>query len=181
MQYLQRLVGTPTAVGIEPEFDLVADRSSGRLNERDVLLDTAVPNLQLDRLDAVRDRQIHVGQRGGDVGGTDGGVDRDPFERFGCEMCCERQSGFLGEHICGSAGERRPGLGRADERVEHVADHVLIEAKPRHVDLVVKRFELLHRPPRHRAEVAPTNRAVVVESHEGTPAVGDDRMRGGHR
>ena len=138
-------------------------------------------NLQLDRLDAVGDRQIDVGQRHGDVGGADGGIDRDPFQRLGCEMRCERQSGLLGEHICGSAGERRPSLGRTDQRVEHVADHVLIEAKPRHVDLVVKRFELLHRPPRHRAEVAPTDRAMVVESHKGTPAFGDDRMRGRHR
>ena len=80
------------------------------------------------------------------------------------------------------AGEQALGdAGIPYERVEHVADHVLIEAKPRHIDPVVKRFELLHRPPRHRAEVAPTDRAVVVESHEGTPAVGDDRMRGGHR
>ena len=62
VQDLQRLVGTPTAVGIESKLDLVADRAR-RLHERDVLLDTAVRNLQLDGLDAVGDRQIDVGQR----------------------------------------------------------------------------------------------------------------------
>ena len=60
MKDLQRLVGTPTAIGIEPEFDLVADRAPGRLDERDVLLDTAVRNLQLDRLDAVGN--INIGK-----------------------------------------------------------------------------------------------------------------------